>query len=159
MGATGEWQGNIEFLLYQNHGHAVLAQDVQRMTDLLHDHRGQAQKRFVQQQDPRLRHQGSTDGHHLLFTAGQGTGQLLASLCQARKQGIDRIKPLLQKTTPLGQGHRAQQQIVLHRHRGEHMSTLRHLHHTQSHDGVAGQCHEVHTIEHGLPTSARHRTR
>ena len=121
------------------------------MADLLHQQRRQAEKRLVQQQHARRGHQRTGDRHHLLLSAGQSAGKLPAPFCQAREQGIDVVKPLLQRAlAAAGKAYRAQQQVVLYRQRRKHAPPLGHLHQTGRHDGVRRQCQQVPPIEQHL---------
>src|SRR5574337_1261341 len=61
-----------DVLLAQQHGQRRgLAQRLQRLRQLLEDHRRQAQRRLVEDQQIRLHHQRARDRQHLLLAAGE----------------------------------------------------------------------------------------
>ncbi|MNV92028.1 hypothetical protein D3C71_1865780 [compost metagenome] len=73
-------------LLHQEQGQAVGVDGAQRTEDLLHDDGRKTHRRFVQQQQARLGHQGPADGQHLLFAARQVAGDAGDPFFQAREQ-------------------------------------------------------------------------
>ena len=52
----------------------------------LHEQRREAERRLVEQQQPRPRHERARDREHLLLAARERAGALLAALAQAREQ-------------------------------------------------------------------------
>ena len=67
--------------------------------NLRHDQRCEAGGRLVHEEQFRLGHQGPADGAHLLLTAGNSSGGLLAAVLQSRKKVVDPIE-LLGETSP-----------------------------------------------------------
>ena len=57
--------------------------------DRLHHLRRQAERRLVEEQHLRLRHQRARDGQHLLLAAGERSGVLLDALLQHREERED----------------------------------------------------------------------
>ena len=55
------------------------------LEQLVDDGRGQPQRRLVEQQDARARHQAAGDGQHLLLAARQQPGATVEALLQARE--------------------------------------------------------------------------
>ena len=82
-------QRDMRVLLDEQHRHALLAVDaLDDGEDVFHDEWREAQRGFVQQHQARLADQRAGDGQHLLFTAREIAGELLAPLLQARKVAV-----------------------------------------------------------------------
>ena len=81
----GNVQGGAGVLLHQQDGGAVLVQLLDDIKNLLHQDGRQAHGRLVQHQQLGVAHQGAAHGQHLLFSAGQRSGDLLAALFQPGK--------------------------------------------------------------------------
>src|SRR3954464_2768100 len=65
IAAMGQLEGVKVVLLDQEHGHFLLPVDVlDHLENLLHDERGKAKGRLVQQKQARLAHQRAADGEH-----------------------------------------------------------------------------------------------
>src|SRR5215218_1755814 len=76
---------------------------------LLAHERRQAERRLVQQQHVRLRHQCPSDRDHLLLAAAHGPRRLAQTFGEARKQGEDALQDvLLARSRSLGIGAEAQ---------------------------------------------------
>ena len=74
-------------LLDQEHGEPVLRVELaDGVEDLPHDQRREAERRLVEQQQPRPRHQRAGDRQHLLLAARQRAAALVQALLQAREQ-------------------------------------------------------------------------
>ena len=85
------------------------------MKNLFHKNRGQAKRGLIEKQKKRLRHETSSDGAHLLFTAGQRSADLSSSFGQARKHLVNTIQVLL-CLRPERPGECPHQKIFLDRH-------------------------------------------
>ena len=59
---------------------------VERGVELLHDERGEPERRLVEQQQPRAAHQRPGHAEHLLLPARQLAGPLVAALGEDREQ-------------------------------------------------------------------------
>jgi hypothetical protein len=80
-------QRENDVLLAQHHGdRRGIAQQRQRLRDLLQDDWRQAQRRLIQNQQLRLHHQRPRDGQHLLLAARQRRGRLPLPLLQDREK-------------------------------------------------------------------------
>ena len=67
---AGEVQGEVDVLLDKQDADVLAFADVAHdAKDLLDNQRCQAERRFVEQQQPRPEHQGAADREHLLFPA------------------------------------------------------------------------------------------
>ncbi len=137
IAAIGQLERLVGVLLHQEDGHAVAAQLLYGVEDLLDDDGGQPQRWFIQQQQARLAHQGAAYGQHLLLTAGHGAGPLLQSLVQAGEQGEN----LIQQAALLGlvDEEGPHQQVLLHRQAGEDAAPLRHHGDVLAHDAGGGE--------------------
>ena len=98
----------------------------------LDEHRREAGRRLVQQQDAGLGHQGPGHGHHLALAAGHGAHELLAPLAQAREEP----QQLLDARSDLGAraAHGAELEILDHGHVLEDVLALGHIAQPQPHD-------------------------
>ena len=65
------------------------------LEDGLHQQRREAERRLVEQEQPRLRHQPPGDGEHLLLAAGERAGELANALAQPGKEGEAAVEVLL----------------------------------------------------------------
>src|SRR5882672_2855862 len=73
---VGDGQGLVGVLLDEQHGGAVVVNLANDAKDLLHEHRGQAERGLVQKHQPGLRHQRAPDRQHLLLAPAEGPRQL-----------------------------------------------------------------------------------
>src|SRR5262249_25433776 len=77
VAAMGELEGMVGVLLDQEDGHLLLLVDVaDDLEDLLDDQRREAERRLVEQQQPRPAHQRPRDRQHLLLAARQRAAAL-----------------------------------------------------------------------------------
>ena len=77
---------------------------VQDFADTLDDDRREAERRLVEQEDRRLRHQRAADREHLLLAAGQAAGALAGALLQAREIAEDPLDALRNSSPGAGIG-------------------------------------------------------
>ena len=113
-------------------GRVDLADDLE---DRLHDLRRQAQRRLVQQQQPRPGQQRPRNRQHLLLAAGERRGALTQPFAQPREQ---RQGPLavLGDAGPVGAGIRPDLQVLLNGEVREQPAALGGLRDAQTHDLV-----------------------
>src|SRR5207237_390766 len=77
---------HVGVLLHQQHGGLLLLVDLRDdAEDLLHQQRREPERRLVEEDQPRSRHQRAADRQHLLLAAGEVTGDLPAPLAQPRE--------------------------------------------------------------------------
>ena len=69
--APDERERLADILLHQEHGHAVGVDRAHGLEDPSDQHRRQAERRLVQHQQPRPRHQRAPDRAHLLLASGE----------------------------------------------------------------------------------------
>src|SRR5208282_4482439 len=70
VGAVRDAQSHARILFDEQYAGLLVAIDGDdRAGDVLHDLRRDAERRLVEQQEPRLRHQGAADHQHLLLAA------------------------------------------------------------------------------------------
>jgi len=74
-------------LLDQEYGGALAVEIADDLENLLHDDGRQAERRLVQEEQARSRHEGAADGQHLLLTAAERAGALTFALREDGKQG------------------------------------------------------------------------
>ena len=138
IAAGGDAQGLVGVLFHQKNSGAVgidLADDVK---DLLDDDGGEAQRRFVQQEQFGTGHEGAADGEHLLFPAGKRAAQLAAAFGQDGEEAEDVVLVLLYSGGVFAQ-ESAQVQIFAHAQVGKDQAAFGHLRDAQSHYFVRRQ--------------------
>ncbi|HEX2071825.1 MAG TPA: hypothetical protein VHF90_09290 [Thermoleophilaceae bacterium] len=74
VGAVGELERAQRVLLDQQHGHAFLAQAGDDREDLVDHRRREAERRLVEQQQPRAGDESASDREHLLLAAREVAG-------------------------------------------------------------------------------------
>jgi hypothetical protein len=80
VGAVHHAQHLADILFDDQHRQPAGADAFHQPEYPLHDHRSQSGRWFVEQQEPRFRHQGAADRAHLLLAARHGSRQLPAPL-------------------------------------------------------------------------------
>ena len=75
--AVGDLEGEVDALLDDDDGHAVVGQAAQDRQHLGHDHRGETERELVDEQHPRPALEAHRQGEHLLLAAGQVGGRTL----------------------------------------------------------------------------------
>ena len=108
---------------------------------MLDDQRCKAERRFVEQQQPRPRHQRTADRQHLLLAARQRAAALVDALLQPREQ----IEHLLESSSKYLQiiEARAHLQVFLHGHARENAAAFRRLGDPQARDIMRRQLRDV----------------
>src|SRR5581483_8474585 len=87
---VGERQRQLHVLLDEQHREALRPVHVPEPLQYLADHAvGQAERRLVDQEEPRARHEPAPDRDHLLLAAGERVGPLRAALPEAREESLD----------------------------------------------------------------------
>src|ERR687886_195096 len=66
----GDLQGDVGVLLDEQDGRALFVDLLDGMEDSLHQHRREAHRGLVQEEELRAAHEGAANGEHLLFTTG-----------------------------------------------------------------------------------------
>ena len=127
-------QRHVRVLLDEQDGRPLGVDLLDHPKDRLHQLRSQTERRLVEQQDRRLRHQRARDGQHLLLAARQRAGVLLDALFQHRKKREDPL--ILGVGDPILPQIRAQLEVVGHRQVGEDAAPFRHMRHAQGRDHV-----------------------
>ena len=94
VGAIGDLQDLADVLLDDQHGVALGANAPHQVEHLRNDHRGEAHRRLIQQDQLRSAHERTRYGAHLLLAAGERSGHLVLAFLQARKQRVDIIETL-----------------------------------------------------------------
>ncbi|MEE3105933.1 MAG: hypothetical protein VX345_02875 [Pseudomonadota bacterium] len=92
-GVVGLGQGETGVLLGDQNGGAVGLQVAEGGGDVAEHARRQAQRGFIQNQQPRTAGERSTDRQHLLLAAGQPPGGGLQARHQGRKQVENHLPP------------------------------------------------------------------
>src|SRR5262245_324781 len=88
-------QGGV--LLDQQHGQLfLLVHALDDLEDLVHQHGRQAERRLVEQDHLRARHERAADDQHLLLAAGEVARLHVTSVAQPRKVLVDAIDTLAQ---------------------------------------------------------------
>ena len=123
VAVVGSFERGARILLDQQDRDADLAQRGDDAQYLAHHHRRQSQARLVQQQQPRLCHQGTAERQHLPLSAGERPRLLAPALGEARKTVVDLPQALIGAVASARIG--AEQQIVRDRHVAEQFPPLR----------------------------------
>ena len=99
-------RGGVEILLHEQDRFARLLQRLERLDHVAHDHRREALRRLVdEEQAARLRDRAG-DGEHLLLAAGQMAGRQAPEPLQGRKQREDPVEPrAVDRARPGGEHH------------------------------------------------------
>jgi hypothetical protein len=108
----------------------------------LRQQRRQAQRRLVQQHQPRSRHQPAADRQHLLLAARQKARRLRPALLEHREIGIDDFEILGDARALAAVGAHAQ--VFSDREVREHLAPLGHMRQAHAHDPVG-----VHPVDPG----------
>ena len=117
------------------------------------DHRRrEAQRRLVEQQDARLRHQAARDGEHLLLAAGEQPGAARQPFAQAREALQQRLD--LGFAIDIPPRVCAEHDVVAHGQFGKHLAAFRHQRDAARGDPMRGQLLDPLVVEHDR---ARHR--
>ena len=136
----------MQVLLRDHDGQPLGLQLEDRIGHLFHDDRGDAFRRFVQQQQGRVAHQGPCDGQHLLFAARHLLATVGAAFCEV---GED-LEQLLDG--PVGRvlafGLAADLQVFHHRQVGEDAAILGDIADAGLGDAVGRLAHQVIVLEH-----------
>ena len=103
-------------LLDEDHRHA--REVAQRLGQLLDDDRREPLERLIQQQEPRVGHQGARDGEHLLLAARELVALVRAPLGEAREE-LEHLGQIP------GARLRRDREVFLHGERGEDLALLR----------------------------------
>ena len=91
-----------------------LAQEIE---DALGEQRGQAERRFVEHEQDRVRHEGATDGEHLLLAAGERPARLRPPFLEHGEELVDAIE--VRRPAVGAPGVRAHLQVLRDGHAGE----------------------------------------
>lgn len=116
---------------------------VHHLTD---DHRSQPARRFVEKEQPRLRHQRCADREHLLLTARHGTGGKRTLIPQDREHLVHGLDGFHQLAALCLAGVPAQQKVLLDGLLVKDPLTLLHVRHTLPHPLVRGNSGDVGTV-------------
>src|SRR5690606_19655062 len=144
--AVGQRQHGGQILVDAEEGQAGALELFERVPDIAPNQGGQAFGGLVQNQQPRVGHEGTPDGQHLLLTARQPCAGVIAPFLQTREQSVH----LFQR--PAGGGCTGRfaggsEQVLLHTEVGKNLPAFRHQAQSQTGDLVAGGSGDVAPIE------------
>src|SRR5262249_12063944 len=105
----------VDVLADQKDGHTLVGDLDDHAEDLVDQDRRQPQRRFVEHEQLRFRHQAAPDGAHLLFAAGECAGYLAAAFFEPRKKFVDASESRGRTTAKLGK-EASHLQILFYRH-------------------------------------------
>ena len=126
IGVVGQAERHESVLFHDQNRQPFGLQASQSLGDQV-DHEGrEAERRLVEQKDPGLRHERAADRDHLLFTARHRSGRLRQTLAKPRKE----LQHIVARARDLGGRLQvgSETQVVLDRHRPEHVPAFRHEH-------------------------------
>ena len=133
-------------LFHQEHGEAFGAvQFLDRLEDELDDEGREAQRRLVEQEQARTRHQGAGDCQHLLLAARQRTAALRLALLEDGKHLEGAGDILVEKLWVAHRG--AHLQILEHGHAREYAAALGRLRDAELGNLVDGRLGDVLAVE------------
>ena len=148
IAAIGDGERKRRHLIDKEDGDPGVAQFGQDIEQFI-DHAGrETERRLVQQNDPRFRHQAARDGEHLLLTAGEKSGAAVHPLAQPRKA----IQNLLNLSLNIRIGPRigAERQIVEHAQIRKNLAAFRHQREAGGGDAVGFEVFDALVVEHDL---------
>ena len=146
IAAAADRQTLRSVLLDQQHADAEVLDAAERLEQLLAHQRREAERRLVEQQHLRVRHQGPADGQHLPLAAAHGAGELAHALGETGEEGqhLLQVGGLVRaRAGEIG----AEQQVLVHGEVGEDAAVLRHQRQARLDDGVRGHVREVDAAE------------
>src|SRR5439155_8815108 len=121
VAAARDRERHVRVLLDQEHSDAALVDLADGPEDLAHQERREAERRLVEQQQPRPRHEGARDREHLLLAAREGARALAAALAQAREEA-ERLLAILGDAGAVPAAVGAELEVVVHREVREHQA-------------------------------------
>ena len=124
----------------------------------IHHNRCQAHGGLIKQQKPRGRSQAAGNRQHLLLAARECSGQLVAALCQHRKQRKITLQVAAPVGTPFG-GRRTHLQVFKHSQVAEHLAALRHVGNAQMGPILGRQFEQIFSFKHDAAGIGNHLTR
>src|SRR2546422_9108727 len=117
--AVREPPGELHVLLGQENREPAALEGGDVLRERAHDHRREALRRLVQQEEPRAGHQRPRDRQHLLLAAGEARAALAAELPELREEPEDALD------RPPAAGPLADPQVLDHREVAEDPPGLR----------------------------------
>src|SRR5579872_5259889 len=88
----------VDVLFDDDHRHPRAFQRRERFVEPVHDNRRQAERNLIEDDEARARHQGAADRKHLLLSAGHRDAALYLTLSKDRKQLVDRVQALTDRS-------------------------------------------------------------
>ena len=140
-------------LFDQQDGHAGLVDLLHDPEDFLNDQRRQTHRRFIQQQDLGLCHQGTADRQHLLFTARQIAGQSAGTLFEHWKERVNPFQVTCHASLVLA-GIGAKCQVFFNGQRGQRGAPLGDLHDATGDDPMRRPLEQVVAVEQYLAAAS-----
>ena len=151
VGAARHPKRHPRVLLHEDEAHPVLAVDGEdRARDLLHEHRGEPERRLVEEEEPRAGHQRPPDGEHLLFAPAHGAGRLAPALAKPRK-ALEHPLDVRRDLPPPPPKERPHEEVVHDREVREDAPPLRHHGDPEGHDLVRPEPVDAPPVEDDLP--------
>ena len=80
IGVMGELEGTVGVLFDEKKGPSLPVKPQNDIEKGVHNDRRKAEGGFVKEENPRIRHEASSDGEHLLLAAGEAAAALVAAL-------------------------------------------------------------------------------
>jgi len=133
--AIGEAQRKRGVLLDEQHRGPAVADAGDHRADRLDHDRREPERRLVEQNQRRPRHQRAADGEHLLLATGQRSGELLTPLLQHRER-VEDARHVLCDLPAIGADEGAELQMLLHRHLWPDLALLRTVRDAEADDDV-----------------------
>ena len=131
----GKAEGEIGILLNEENGRSTLVQLPQDRKNLHYQLRSKPHRRLVEKEQPRLAHDRSCYGEHLLLAATQRTRKLVEALAEARKNSQDPLQITVSRDG-ISAHPSSEAKIFHHGKSPENSTTFRHMSHAEVHDAV-----------------------
>src|SRR5579884_3740874 len=122
----GSTETGTGILLYHEHRLSGPSHEIHLIQDGAQRLRIEPHRRFIEENQPRIKHERTSELHHLLLTAGEGPGLLLGALPNYGKEILNRSHPAFDEAA-IPHRVRAHAHVVHNRHVGEQAAILRNL--------------------------------
>src|SRR6266542_714659 len=114
--------------------------------DFAHEQRREAERRLVEEDELRARHERAADREHLLLAAGEVAGEPLAALSQAREV-VEHHLPVALEARPVVPGEPTHRDVLVDRQVLEDAAALHHLEDAVADDLLGRELVEPHAVE------------
>src|SRR3984893_7988461 len=136
---VGDRKRSAQVLLDQENRQSLALDTLEHRDDLLHDHRRQAFRGLVEQQQAGIEHERARDRKHLLLAARELKAEIALTLLEVRKQSED----ALQRPSTLIASAGKDREVLAHGETRKNAALLRHKTEPQAGDSIGRQRPDV----------------